>query len=87
MFTKISPSGILSEKGGVGMLFYKMDVLDKLSDAGYSTYRIRKEKRLSESSIQKIREGVVIGGLSLNAICEMLNCQPGDVIGYKKEGA
>ena len=49
----------------------KLNTLARLSEAGYSTYRLRKEKILSESTIQRIRNGeevslrtfVVIGQL------------------------
>ena len=72
------------------MFRYKIDVLQKLSDAGWNTYRIRKEKLISEPAVQKIRKGQMVGISTLDAICSALNCQPGDVIEHvsetKKEG-
>ena len=38
-------------------LKYKFDVLQALKEKGYSAYTIRKEKLLSESTIQKLRSG------------------------------
>lgn len=67
------------------MLKYKFDVLEALKAAGYSTYRIRNEKLLSESTVQKLREGQSIGWENLDCLCRMLNCQPSDLLEYKKE--
>lgn len=34
---------------------YKINILDELKNMGFTTYRIRKEKLLSEGTIQKFR--------------------------------
>ena len=39
------------------MITYKIDVYTKLKEKGYNTTKIRNEKILSESSLQKIRKG------------------------------
>lgn len=62
------------------MLKYKIDVLSALKVAGYTTSRLRKEKVLSESTIQKIRKGEVVGIIAIERICEVLNLQPGDIL-------
>lgn len=64
---------------------YKINVLSALKEAGYNTNRIRKEKILSESTLQNIREGKIINSNNLAKICQLLNCQPGDIIEYEKE--
>ena len=46
---------------------YKMDVLAKLKAAGYNTNRLRKEKLLSEGTIQNIREGKIVNAANLCA--------------------
>jgi putative transcriptional regulator len=61
---------------------YKIDVLDALKTAGYSTYRLRKDKLLGQSQMQLIRDGTVVYGDCLNKLCELLNLQPGDIIEY-----
>ena len=63
-------------------LEYKCDILEKLKAAGYSTDKMRQKKYLSESVIQHIRAGDRISWSSLERICSMLNCQPGDVLVY-----
>jgi putative transcriptional regulator len=64
------------------MLTYKINVLETLKENGYNTNRLRKEKLLGENSIQYIREGKMVGAKALNAICKMLDMQPGNIIEY-----
>lgn len=62
---------------------YKIDVLEELKTAGYNTTRLRREKLLTESAIQDLRNGKVVGIISLEKICTMLNRQPGEIIELK----
>ena len=64
------------------MFVYKIDVLQELSDIGYTANRMRREKLLGQATIQQIREGKVVGISSLHTICELLDCQPGNIIKY-----
>ena len=64
---------------------YKVEVLAKLKEAGYNTNRIRKEKIIGESMLQKIRSGQMVSWATLETICELLQCQPGDLIEYVSE--
>lgn len=68
------------------MIRYKFDVLEALKAAGYSTYRLRKEKIFAESTIQKLREGIIVSAENLDMICSLLRIQPGDIIEYVEEG-
>ena len=64
---------------------YKVNCLDLLKEKGYNTYRLYKEKQLPQASIQKIRNGEVLGLKGLKQLCELLELQPGDIIEYIKE--
>lgn len=65
---------------------YKVDIVELLKNKGYSSYRIRKEKLLAESTLQKLREGnTSISVEVIGTLCELLNCQPGDIIEYISE--
>ena len=66
-------------------LQYKIDVLKQLKEKGYNTNRLRKEKLLSESPIQKFRENKSVSWENLETLCTLLNCQPGDIIEYVEE--
>ena len=57
-------------------LIYKIDVLQALKDKGYNTNRLRKEKILAESTIQKLRDGKPISWANIAQICDLLRCQP-----------
>ena len=63
---------------------YKIDIVEALKEKGFSSYRIRKEKLLSESTLQALRKGDLISLENLGRICEMLDCQPNDLIEYVK---
>lgn len=65
----------------VTIIIYK-DILGKLKAAGYNTNRLRQEKRLPESTIQAIRSGKPITTKSIDTICSLLNCKPGDILDY-----
>ena len=68
------------------MLRYKMNVLQELKDVGYSTYRVRAEKVLSEGTMQRLRTGsTAISVESLGILCNLLQCQPGDILEWVPE--
>lgn len=64
------------------MLVYKIDVMESLREAGYTTTRLRKEKLLGENAIQYIREGKPVGAKALDSLCKLLDMQPGNIIKY-----
>ena len=63
------------------MIKYKVDIGEQLKKAGYSSYRLRKEKLLAESTLQKFRKGnTSITVDNLDTVCGLLDCQPGDLL-------
>lgn len=64
---------------------YKIDMLAALKDAGYNTTRLRREKLLSESTIQALRTGKMVSLENISRICSMLQCQPGDLLEYVED--
>lgn len=63
-------------------LQYKFDVVAALKEKGYTTYKIRQEKLLSESTIQKLRSGKGVAWENIEMLCRLLGCQPGELIEY-----
>ena len=59
---------------------YKIDVMKELSERGFTSTRMRKEKILSEATMQNLRKGKGITTDTLNTICVILRCQPSDVL-------
>ena len=66
-------------------LQYKINVLDELKAKGYTTYTLRKQKLLSESTIQKLRAGEGVAWDNLETLCRLLECDIGDLLMYQKE--
>ncbi len=64
---------------------YKIEIISALKKAGYNTNTIRKEKLLSEGTLQSLRNGKYISMSAISKICKLLNCQPGDIIEYVDE--
>lgn len=62
------------------MIKYKIDVVSELSKHGYTTAKIRRDKIISEATLTNIRKGGDINTKTLNALCVMLRCQPGDIL-------
>lgn len=59
---------------------YKKDILKELSNRGYTSTKIRKDKILSQATLQNIRQGKGITTDTINTICVILRCQPSDII-------
>ena len=65
------------------MIIFRFDILSALKEAGFNTNRIRKEKLINETSLQKIRHGQTDLTIStVNSLCRLLSCQPGDILQY-----
>ena len=67
------------------MLKYKIDALATLKEKGYNTNKIRTEKIMGEAMLQKIRNGEMVSWSVLEKLCDLLDCQPADLIEYIKE--
>ena len=62
-------------------------LLEKLKEEGYTSYKIKQEGNfISQATLTAIKNGT--GGLDAKTIarlCEVLDCQPGDLMEYVKE--
>ena len=63
---------------------YKVDILAELKKKGYSSTRIREEKLIGQSYLQQLRRGELVSWKTLDTICALLGCQPGDLIEFVK---
>ncbi len=64
-------------------IMYKLDIMQALKEKGYSSYKLRVDKIISESTMTKFRSNdSKITVENLNTICRLLNCQPGDLLEY-----
>lgn len=63
-------------------------LLKLLSDNGYTSYRIKKEKLMGQGTLTAIKNGT--GGLdakTISKLCSVFNCQPGDLMEYVEDTA
>lgn len=63
-------------------LAYKTDILAALKEKGYNTTLLRKNKLLAEGVIQSLREKKPISWTNISKVCELLECQPGDILEF-----
>ena len=63
---------------------YKVDILAELKKKGYSSTRIREENLIGQSYLQQLRRGELVSWKTLDTICALLDCQPGDLIEFVK---
>lgn len=61
---------------------YKIDILATLKEKGYTSTRIREEKLIGQSYLQQMRHGELVSWKTIDTICRLLNCQPGDLVEY-----
>lgn len=64
------------------MINYKINIMEALKEKGYTSYRLRKEKIFGEATMTKFRNKDYINFDNLNILCNLLDCQPGDIIEY-----
>lgn len=59
---------------------YKINILETLKEKGYTTYYIRRNKLLSESTLQRLRNNQTISMTSLLIIANLLEKPITDII-------
>ena len=64
---------------------YKIDVLAALREKGYTQNRIREEKLIGQSYLTQIRHGELVSWKTIETICSLLGCQPGNLVEYVPE--
>lgn len=64
---------------------YKIDILSALKEAGYTSYKLRKEKIMGEATLQKFRNNEPVSWDNVALLCQLLNCQVGDIFEYTEE--
>ncbi len=53
-----------------------------MKEKGLTTYRIRKEKIISENALTSMRAGKSVTMDTIARLCKTLECQPGDILEY-----
>lgn len=73
--------------GPIGVIRYRIDILEALKAAGWSTYRLgaKGEKIIGERTIQALRQKKPVSFEILARVCDLLGCQPGDLLEYVED--
>lgn len=66
---------------------FKCNIMEALKEAGYSSSRLRTEKLMGESYMTQLRRGELVSWATIDTICRLLQCQPGDILEYKEESS
>lgn len=75
---------LLNEKiiGGDTMPISYEKLFALMKEKGLTTYRIRKEKIISENALTSMRAGKSVTIDTIARLCKALDCQPGDILEY-----
>ena len=60
-------------------------LINLMKQAGITSYTVKKDKIIGQATYKKILEGGNIDTRTIAKLCELLNCQPGDILEYEKE--
>lgn len=69
------------------MFKYNTDIIELLKTHGYNTNKIRKDRIMGESMLQKIRNGEMVSWATFDKLCRLLDCDIGDLIHHTSESA
>ena len=58
------------------------NLLGRLASCGWPTTRLQREHEISNGTIIQIRAGKPITTTTIDTICRLCNCQPGDILSY-----
>ena len=57
-----------------------------LAARGITSYTMRQNGTIGQATWKKIQEGGHIDTRTINALCALLQCQPGDILEYIPDG-
>lgn len=70
------------------MLYWNIDPLEALREKGYTTYKLENAEnpdfRFSAETLHALRKRRRVAWVVLDRLCEMLDCQPSDLLRHEK---
>lgn len=57
-------------------------LISKLTEKGITSYTIKKSGVIGQATWKNIHDGKQINTSTLNTLCKLLDCQPGDILEY-----
>lgn len=74
-----------NQSEGVKRMIVYHDIFERLTAAGWSAYRLRKERRLGEATMTAIRKNEPVSTETIDIICALTGCQPGDIMRWEPD--
>ena len=60
-------------------------LIKMLQDRGITSYTVKKAGTIGQATWKKIQQGGNIDTRTINALCRLLDCQPGDLLEYSED--
>lgn len=57
-------------------------MLAALKEKGYNSNVMRVQKIMGQATISQLRHNELVSWATINTICKLLGCQPGDILQY-----
>ena len=57
-------------------------IMERLSAAGYSAYRIQRENLIAGSTLNRLRKNLPVSTETIDTVCRLCHCQPGDLLSW-----
>lgn len=57
-----------------------------MKQAGITSYTVKRDKIIGQATYKKIMEGGDIDTRTIAKLCEVLHCQPGDILEFEQDG-
>lgn len=56
-----------------------------MKEKGFTTYTLREKCGVSHATVQRLQRNMPVSTITLNRLCEILDCPLSDVAGYVKD--
>lgn len=66
------------------IIIFNENIQDALKNKGFTTYFLQKKLKIPASVVTKIHnnDAMAFNMVTINKICALLDCQPGDILEY-----
>lgn len=76
--------GRLSFMGELRMIVYTK-LWQTMKEKGITQYSLINQHHVSAGQLSRLRKNANVNSHTINMLCEILDCQPGDIMEYVKE--
>ena len=57
-------------------------LIQMMKDHGINSYTVKRDKIIGQATYKKIMSGEYVNLSTIDTLCRLFNCQPGDIIEY-----